>query len=78
MQAFIEGGALIGQMLQRPRWRHWPTEMNATGGWQWLGVSHCRPKSGKIVGVGQVASRYLAKLIQVALGIKRCHTAGTG
>ena len=78
MQAFIEGGALIGQMLQRPRWRHWPTEMNATGGWQWLGVSHCRPKSGKIVGVGQVASRYLAKLIQVALGIKRCHTTGTG
>jgi hypothetical protein len=36
MQAFIEGCALIGQMLQRPRGRHWPTEMNATGGWQWL------------------------------------------
>jgi hypothetical protein len=54
MQAFLQGGALVGEVLERPRWRHWAAEMNPAGGWQWLGIRHCRPKSREIISVAHL------------------------
>ena len=53
VQAFMQRRALVGQMLQRARWRQRTAEMYASRLRQWPGIRHCRPKSREIVGVDQ-------------------------
>ena len=53
MQAFVQRGTFISQVLQWLGGRWFSAVVDATAFGEWFGISHRRPKNGQIVRIDQ-------------------------